>query len=45
MNLSGGSVESMRAGFGVSAAVAAQFGPSILARNDVREGDMNLGAG
>ena len=35
----------MRAGFGVSAASAAQFGPSVLARNDVGVGDANLGGG
>ena len=45
MNLSGGFGESMRTGFGVSAVVAAQFGPSVLARNDVGEGDTILGAG
>ena len=33
----------MRAGFGVLAAVAAQFGASVLARNDVGEGATNLG--
>ena len=42
-NLSGGSGESIRAEFGVSAAVAAQFGPSVFARNDVGVGDTNLG--
>ena len=45
MNLSGGSGESMPAGFGVPAAVVAQFGPSVLARNDVGVGDTNLGHG
>ena len=34
----------MRARFGVSEAVVAQFGPSVLARNDVGVGDANLGA-
>ena len=45
MNLSGGLGESMRAGLGMSAAVLAQFGPSVLARNDVGVGDANLGRG
>ena len=35
----------MRARFGLSAAVAAQFGPSVLARNDVGEWDTILGRG
>ena len=35
----------MRAGLGVSAAIVAQFGPSVLARNDVGVHDTNLGAG
>ena len=43
MNLSSGSGEPMRAGFGVSEASAAQFGPSVLARNDVGVGDAILG--
>ena len=45
MNLSGGSGESMRAGFGVPEALVAQFGPAVLAGNDVEVGDTNLGAG
>ena len=32
----------MPAGFGVPAAVVAQFGPSVLAQNDVGVGDTNL---
>ena len=43
MHLAGGFGESMRAGLGVSAAAVAQFGPSILAGNDVEEGDAILG--
>ena len=35
----------MRTGFGVPAASVAQFGPSVLARNDVGVDDTNLGAG
>ena len=35
----------MRVGFGVLATNAAQFGPSILARNDVGVRDMILGHG
>ena len=35
----------MGAGSGVLEAVAAQFGPSVLARNDVGVGDTDLGAG
>ena len=45
MKLSGGSGELMGAGFGVLATIAAQFGPSILARNDVGVRDMILGHG
>ena len=37
--------ESMRAGFGVLAAVAAQSGPSVLVGNEVGMGDTILGAG
>ncbi len=44
-NLSGGSGESMRAGFGVPEAVVEQFGSSVLARNDVGVRDMILGRG
>ena len=35
----------MRTGFGVLAMIAAQFGPSVLARNDVGVHDMILGHG
>ena len=35
----------MQAGFGPSAESVAQFGPSVLARNDVGEGDTNFEAG
>ena len=44
-DLSGASAELIGAGFGVSAASAVQFGPSVFARNDVGEGDANLGGG
>ena len=43
MGLSGGAGGLMRTGFGVLATMAAQFGPSILARDDVGERDMILG--
>ena len=45
MGLSGGAGGLMRTGFGVLATKAAQFGPSILARNDVGVRDMILGHG
>ena len=35
----------MQAGFGVFVASVAQFGPSVLAENDVGIGDTNLGRG
>ena len=45
MNLSGGSGESMWAGFAVAEASAAQFGPSAFAGNEVGVGDTILGRG
>ena len=42
MKLSGGSGELMGAGFGVLATIAAQFGPSVLARNNVGVHDAKL---
>ena len=45
MGLSGGAGGLIRTGFGVLAAIAAQFGPSISARNDVGVRDMILGNG
>ena len=45
MDLSSGFGESMRPRLGVSAAVVTQFGPSVLAGNDVGVGDANLGRG
>ena len=45
MELSGGLWESVRVGIGMSAAVVAQFGPSVLAETDVGVGDAILGRG
>ena len=45
MNLSGSSEESMRAEADLSEAVAAQFGPSAFAGNEVGMGDTILGHG
>ena len=42
MNPSSGSGESIRAEFGLSEASVAQFGPSVLARNDVGVDDTIL---